>query len=50
MAKINLSQLNDVLEKQIGTVFHVGMGVHKKSFSDGFVKYSRSRRVQFLKN
>jgi len=37
MAKINLSQLNDVLEKQNGTAFHVGIDVHKSSYHVAFL-------------
>jgi transposase len=32
MAKVNLSQLSEVLEKQSGHVFHVGIDVHKNSY------------------
>jgi len=37
MTKINLSQLNDVLEKQNGAVFHVGIDVHKSSCHVAFL-------------
>lgn len=36
MAKASLSQLHEVLEKQTGNVFHVGIDVHKKSFHTAF--------------
>lgn len=36
MAKVNLSELNDVLEKQNGAVFHVGIDVHKNSYHVAF--------------
>jgi hypothetical protein len=36
MAKVNLSQLGQVLEKQSGHVFHVGIDVHKNSYSVAF--------------
>ena len=36
MAKASLSRLNEVLEKQNGNVFHVGIDVHKKSFHTAF--------------
>jgi transposase len=32
MAKINLSRLSEILEKQNSAVFHVGIDVHKKSY------------------
>lgn len=32
MAKINLSRLSEILEKQNSDVFHVGIDVHKKSY------------------
>lgn len=32
MVKMNLSRLSQVMEKQNGTVFHVGIDVHKKSY------------------
>jgi transposase len=32
MAKINLSRLNEILEKQIGVIFHIGIDVHKRSY------------------
>ena len=37
MAKINLSQLNDILGKQNGAVFHVGIDVHKSSYHVAFL-------------
>lgn len=36
MAKVNLSQLSEVLEKQNGAVFHVGIDVHKNSYHVAF--------------
>lgn len=36
MAKVSLSRLSEVLEKQNGTVFHVGIDVHKKSYHVAF--------------
>lgn len=36
MAKVNLSRLSEFLEKQIDTVFHVGIDVHKNSYHVGF--------------
>jgi transposase len=35
--EFRLSQLNDVLEKQNGTVFHVGIDVHKNSYHVAFL-------------
>lgn len=32
MARINLSRLSEILEKQNSAVFHVGIDVHKKSY------------------
>lgn len=36
MAKVSLSQLSEVMEKQNGNVFHVGIDVHKNSFHVAF--------------
>ena len=36
MAKVSLSRLSEILEKQNEAVFHVGIDVHKKSFHTAF--------------
>ena len=36
MAKVSLSRLSEILEKQNDNVFHVGIDVHKKSFHTAF--------------
>jgi transposase len=36
MAKKNLSHLSEVLDKEIGSVFHVGIDVHKRSYHLAF--------------
>jgi transposase len=40
MAKMTLSRLDEILEKQVGTVFHVGIDVHKKSYHVAFYGYN----------
>lgn len=36
MAKITLTRLNEILKKQTGHIFHVGIDVHKKSYHIAF--------------
>ena len=36
MARINLSRLSEVLDKQNGCVFHIGIDVHKNSYHVAF--------------
>ena len=36
MAKVSLSRLSEVLEKQSGHIFHVGIDVHKRSYHVAF--------------
>ena len=40
MAKMTLSRLDEILEKQVGTVFHIGIDVHKNSYHVAFYGYN----------
>lgn len=36
MAKVKLTQVSAILEKQISVVFHIGIDVHKRSYHVAF--------------